>query len=546
MPRGGAANRSQWGILLWSLLATPACGLVVGFEPRELCDDCPSTDAIGGGAATSSGEASSTGSITAAGGSEGSAEGAAAVDTASGAGGSVSGSGGSAANGGGTAGSDTGVGGNAAGGSSTGSGGSTSSSMGGTHTAGGTTGTDGGGTGSETASSSTGGAITGGAGMGGTGGGGSGGDAGSTTTTAAGGSAGVGSTGGLGGTGGTPSPCSSEDSFDVTQSTGTRPAALMLGVNNSSRSWDFSWLESDDVYVSARSSAGSVLLGPTLLDDTGTHNASAIATHNQYAFIAYGEFASGNARIVMNRLNPMEPGTVGQDDTGTLDGDAAPRVVGITRRGSTDDMLVAAIGSDGSGLLALFSDGEYITSQTVPGSLDDLTSFDLGGSFAIAYIEDGSLQVALVPYDLSDVEPPAEIEEASPIAPALGSLDGRSTDTGAALVWLEANGVYLTTLDDDGLAERSPISVAPGTNVLPKVDASGAHLFVSWIDTTTDTLYLQRVPGDLSSTTEQPFAVEDGVADVRYGLGADGFSITLTLALVYSTDRLRMSILTCP
>src|SRR5690606_19111293 len=37
---GGAASRSQRGILLWALLATPACGLVVGFEPRELCDDC--------------------------------------------------------------------------------------------------------------------------------------------------------------------------------------------------------------------------------------------------------------------------------------------------------------------------------------------------------------------------------------------------------------------------------------------------------------------------------------------------------------------------
>lgn len=545
MPRGGAANRSQWGILFWSLLATPACGLVVGFEPRELCDDCPSSsaDAIGGGAATSSGGASSTGNITAAGGSEGSAEGAGAVDTASGAGGSVSGS---AASGGGTAGSDTGVGGNAAGGSSTGSSGSsTSSSMGGTNTGGGTTDTDAGGTGGEMASS-TGGANTGGAGTGGTSGGGSGGDVGSTTTTAAGGSASVGGTGGLGGTGGTPSPCSSEDSFDVTESTGTHPAALMLRVDNSSRSWDFSWIESDDIYVSARSSTGSVLLDPTLLDDTGTHGASAIATHSQYAFIAYGEFASGNARIVMNRLNPLEPETVDQDDTGTLDGDAAPRVVGITRRGSTSDMLVAAIGSDGSGLLALFSDGQYITSQTLPGSLDDLTPFDLGGSFAIAYIEDGSLQVALVPYDLSEVEPAAEIEEALPIAPALGSLDGSSTDSGAALVWLEANGVYLTTVDDDGLAERSPISVAPGTNVLPKVEASGAHLFVSWIDTTTDTLYLQRVPGDLSSTTEQPFAVEDGVTDVRYGLGADGFSSTPTLALVYSTDRLRMSILTCP
>lgn len=546
MPRGGAAS-SRRGILLWSLLATPACGLVVGFEPRELCDDCAdSSGAAGGAVATSSGGASSTGGTTAAGSSEGNAEGLGVVDTASATGGSASGGSGSDASSGGT-GAEPGVGGSASGGTTTGGGASsnTNGGAGGISTAGGASSTDTGGTGGETVSSSAGGTTTDSGGMGGNGGGAGGSDGGTgSTSTGTGGSTSVGGTG-SGGNGGTPSPCESEGPFNVTLTTGTHPAALMLGLNNSTRLWDFSWVENDDVYVSARSANGSVLLDPELLDGTGTHSASVIATQGQYAFVAYGELASGNARIVMSQLNPLDADTVMSDATDTLESDTAPRVVGVTHRGSSSDMLVAALDSEGAGLLALFSDGQFVTSLTVPGSFDDLTPLDLGESFAIASIEDGSLQVALVPYDLSSVELPVEVEGASPIAPALGSLSGTATDDGAALVWLEANGVHLTIVDDDGVAESSPISVAAGTNALPKLDVLGPHLFVSWIDTSSDTLYVQRVLGDLSGDAEQPFEVEAGVAEVGYGLAADPFSGTPTLALVYSTDRLRMSIITC-
>ncbi|HEY6722617.1 MAG TPA: hypothetical protein VI197_01260 [Polyangiaceae bacterium] len=549
MLRGGAKSRKQRGILLWSLLVTPACGLVVGFEPRELCDDCgASSDANGSGGAASGGGASSTGGTPAV--TEGNTEGLGAADAVSAASGGVGGSD-TDVGGTGSGGTGTDSGGSATGGSaSTHSGGSsTGGGAGDTNTAGGATSTANGGVGGEAVNNSMGGATTESGGMGGTGGGGAGGSGGDTssTTTSMGGSTSAGDTG-SGGSGGTPSPCIIDESFDLTEeNTGAHPASLMQGRNNSARPWDFSWVDGNDVYAAARNSNGSELLGPTLLDGSGTQGAPVIATHGQYAYVAYGELAGGDARIVMQRLNPLEPVEVVRDDTGVLDSETAPRVVGVTHRGTSSDLLVAAIASDDSGLLALFRDGQFVTSLDVPGSFDDLTPLDLGESFAIASIEDGSLRIALVPYDLSGVDLPVEVEGASPIAPALGSISATVTDGGAALVWLEANGVYLTTVDDEGAAEGSPIAVAPGTNALPKLDVLAAHLFVSWIDTGTDTLYLQRVPSDLSGGAERPLVVETGVAELSYGLAADSYSSsTPTLALVYSTERLRMSIVTCP
>src|SRR5690606_28489524 len=204
-----------------------------------------------------------------------------------------------------------------------------------------------GGTGGDGGIGGTGGTNTDAGGMGGTSGGSGGGPSGTTATTVS------SSTGGSGGSGGTPSSCGVDRAFDATPTTGVYPAALMLGLNNSARAWDYSWVEADDVYIAARSNNASVLLERTLLDGTGTHSASAIATRGQYAYVTYGELAEGDARIVMTQVNPLDAASPLQDDTGGLASDTAPRVVGVTHRGSSSDMLVAALASDDSAILAL-------------------------------------------------------------------------------------------------------------------------------------------------------------------------------------------------
>lgn len=360
----------------------------------------------------------------------------------------------------------------------------------------------------------------------------------------AGGSTTMGGSSGSAGSGGNPSLCGVDDSFDAIDSTGTHPAALMLGRNNSSRPWDFSWVENDDIYISARLSESDVALAPKLLDGSGVHSATVIATQGSNAFVAYGEFASGDARIVMNGLNPLAPDIVNRLESDPLGGDAAPEVVAIALRGSTSDALVAAVDADGSAVLVLFSDGQYSRTQTLSGPIDDLTVLDLGATFAIAYVQGGTLQIALASHNLEEIEAAQPISDASPITPGLGSLAGVTLDDGAALVWVQEYGVYMATLDIDGSESESPIQIAPGPSVLPKIDTWGDQLFLSWIDASSDALYLQRFPDGLTNE-ENPLLVSAGVTDLRYGLAADPFSGEPTLALVYSTDRLRMTIVNC-
>jgi len=546
MARGGAASRRQRGVLLWSLLATPACGLVVGFEPRE-CEDCTDSDSTslgdgtgGGGSASDAGGMSNASGVDSNGSggttatslapdntSSTSSDSGGAGETNTDLGDTTSGTGGEGGNGGtGDGGSDT------LSGSSEGSNAGGASSSGGASTASDTT-------------SNTGGSTGGDAGMGGTGGDGTGASGGDTlsSTTSVGGSGNAGN--GSGGTGGSPA-CEVKRTFDASGSEGVYPSAIMLSRDSSTRPWDVTWVENDKVYVSAHATNGSTVLAPTVLDDSGSHSTSVIATQGAYAFVAYGEFASGDASIGVNRSTPVGFEGMLEGDTGALGGATAPQVVGIAMQGNSTDALVAAIGADGMGILALFQDTVYVSSDAELGTVAALAPFDLDGRFGLAYIQDGGLQLSLAEPDLSGVEPLEGVPDAEPIASAPDSLGAAPMAGGAALVWEQENGVYLTTVDTDGEAE-APVRVSFGPNdVLPRVDVVGTQLYVSWIDADAQELYMRRFPTGLSGSPEDALKISESVAETSYGLATDPFSATKTLALSYATERLKVTIVTCP
>lgn len=559
MLRGGAASRGYGGLLLGVLLATPACGLIVGFEARE-CEECG--DPEGGSGGIEAGGAGG-GAETSVGGSELSAANVGGATSgalaASGSGGSQGGSGGSGttadggaetANSGGDTSAAGGDGGMGAGGTETVSStdaGTNAGDSGDTSAAGGDGGMGSGGT--ETVSG-TGGANTGGDG-------GAGDTSTTTTTSAAGGSAGVGGSGGAGGssgsggnagsggTGGAPSPCTVARHLDLPD-TGIYSAHLMLGRNNAARPWDVSWVDGDDdVYFAAYNASLGEVLAPHAIDDSGAHSASVVATQTQYAFVAYGELDGSDASIVMNRVNPGT-GDLTQDST-QLDGATAPDVMGIAVKGTSTDTLVAAVDADEAGELALFSNGEYQRSEAVPGPLTAIAPLDLETSFAVAFIQDGTLQVALLAHDLlTGIETPQEIPSAAPTTTSERSLAGTSFDDGAALVWVEDDGIRLTTINASG-APADVVRVSDGENdVLPMVDSWGNQLVVSWINTDTGTLYVKRFPTGLSDSSEPPLAVTEGVAEVRYGLAADSFSTKPTFGFVFAALHLEVAIVTCP
>src|SRR5690606_28626255 len=85
MDWGGARRR----LLPLSLMALPACGLVVGFEARDVCDDCgPSSTSTGGTTALGTNGGAGTG------GAGGSGERTGTVTSGGGFGGSTGGAGG--------------------------------------------------------------------------------------------------------------------------------------------------------------------------------------------------------------------------------------------------------------------------------------------------------------------------------------------------------------------------------------------------------------------------------------------------------------------
>jgi len=548
MPRGGAANLSQRGVLIWSLLAAPACGLVVGFEPRELCDDCSDSTSEGDGASGGGGSTSGAGGADASSGpnstnSDATTDASIAPDNTSSTGSSDSGGAGeSNTDVGETTSSGGGEGGNGGmgnGGAGDGGSDTLSSSTEGSNTGGGSTdGTGSGGTGTEGASTSS-------ATAGGNGGTEASGSDTVSSTTSVGGTGNASTTGGSGGGGGSPL-CEVETTFDASETEGVYPSAIMLGRNNSVRPWELTWVENDEVYVSARANDETVVLAPTRLDDGGAHDASAIATQGAYAFVAYGEYASGDATVVMNRLSPVAFGEVTRGATDALGSDAAPRVLGIAMQGSSNRALVAALDAENAGVLTLFDNGTAGAPQLLLGPIAALAPFDLEEHFGLAYIDEGSLKLSLVDYESGDVAMLDDIPDAAPIASSPHSLGAAAMNNGAALVWEQADGIYLTTLDTDG-DPAAPVRVSRGQNdILPRVDVMGAQLFVSWIDADAHELYLTRYPTGLAGAPEPRLEVAQLVADSSYGLAADRFSVDTTLALVYATERLKLSIISCP
>lgn len=518
----------------------------MGFEPRDLEEPSESSTSLGGG---NGGDGpSGLGGTSDASGANSGGSGATtatsiAPDNTSTLGSGDSGGAGetstdlaeTAASSGGHAGSTAGNGGTGDGGSASST--TEASSSGGSSSSSDTTG------GSNDTTSNTG-SAGGNGGMGGTGGAGTG-TSGSDSTTSTGGTENASSTSGSGGTGGNPL-CEVKRTFDASESEGVYPSAIMLGRNTGTRPWDVTWVEDDKVYLSARGTNGSTVLGPTVLDESGSHSTSVIATQGASAFVAYGEVVSSDASIVMHRSTPVTFDDVLQGDTGALGGASAPQVVGVALQGNSTDALVAAIDAGGAALLALFQETVHDPADVQLGTVAALAPFDLDGYFGLAYIQDGSLALALAEPDLSGVETLVGVPEAEPIAYSPHSLSAAAMSGGAALVWEQDNGVYLTTVDTDGDAEV-PVRVSFGQNdILPRVDVIGAQLYVSWIDADAHELYLRRFPTGLSGSPEDALKIAESVADSSYGLAADPFTATKTLALIYATERLKVSIVTCP
>lgn len=391
---------------------------------------------------------------------------------------------------------------------------------------------------------------------GGTGGspdGGTGGESPTTTGNTMGGTGGNGGTGGIGGTGGTggtgggPSSCSVVLTENISSNTGALPSRLSFSNGASSLDWSATWPEANDVMYASftykDSDQALDTVSPELSVATGDGSLPALASRGTYALIGHGT-ATGPAAI-LHRLNIVNAaGSPTQGATDALTSSGAPDVTGIAF--NSTDSLIAGIETSGKGMLALFDETTFVDMANLGNAITSIDAAYLGSSYAVALVEDGALQIAIASDDLSTVSDPEDFANAAPLANGPGhAIQLAQFETGALLVWVENNGVYLTTLSGSGVP-GAPVRVSNGSNDLyPRVDYLLDWIVVSWLDANKEALYFRRLPLDLSGAGEAPLQVARYVAEGEFGFSADRLHDVRTLGLTYSTNRLKLSIVTC-
>lgn len=457
----------------------PACGLVVGWEPRPQCDD----DCEWLSAGTETGGAPAT----SAGGSD--------------AGGTDSGA---SSSGGGPA-------------TSQGSGGSSTTSSTQAGGAGGSGGDGGGGSGGRDT------------GTGGSGAGGMGGGAGATSTGSV-----IPVTG--------KSPCEAGAITDVTS--GVHPAQLHLG-ENQLRAWMVAWLGAGDIYFRPYLDSGTSLIEEAHLvaSGPGVRSAPALATDGLHVAIAFGQAASESATLNLHYLAAADPADTSSDDAPSAGND--PPVIGSVLRVGAGRFLTAAVDGSGAGQLSLFQDGVHQSSSSVGSQLEFIGLSALGnGLTLVVMLESGALSLATLDLDATELSL-NDVEGAAFGSPTPGQpVRVTSLGSGAALVWIEAEGVFTRVLDATGALAHSGQVAATDTAVLPHVTSHAGEVSVSWLDTRNGGLNFRRLASDLSGG-EESLLISTGVANQPYGLAANNLVNVPTYGLVFGKEQLELWQVTC-
>jgi hypothetical protein len=343
------------------------------------------------------------------------------------------------------------------------------------------------------------------------------------------------------------SPCVTDDVFDGTEATGTHPVSIDF-VYGTGIGWAMAWLSGSSVYFRAMNSGGNPLTGDFLVDGAGGANrsmplvAAGTGSDDELSAVVFGRSDQTAQYRLLENLSPGFNPVVAS--SGDLGGSGIPVPTGIAERGASTSL--SATVHAGAATLTLFDSDGYQGSTTFGSAVQSAAPVTLSdGSFAVAYVEDGVLKFATAPDDVSSSTLHGALTGTSPLGsgPEHHVAAARIGDQVVA-VWVDASGVHLTRVEEDGTAGGTSLVQAGNGLSYPRIIARSDYFGISWLDPDDQALFIRRFSTDFT-TCENRFQVASGVADEAYGMAVDAVSSRYTVGFAYNTTRIRLGTIDC-